>query len=158
MAWYEKHGWFSWLLFAAGVYLASYPSIGIDMSGTVYAVMGVPRVVPYHLAGAGLILVSVVGNTRLQAVFGCKAFVWLGNISYSLYLLHFPVIATFSSIFFLKFHDRLGYHQTVLVDFVLTTALVLGLSVLSRRYVEPLGEKLVEAVLGKKQKAETKKG
>ena len=151
MGWYEKQGWLSWLLFVAGVYLASYPSIGIDMSGTIYAVMGVPRVVPYHLAGAGLILISVVGNTRLQKLFGCRVFAWLGNISYSLYLLHFPVIATFSSIFFLKFHEKLGYHQTVFLDFVLTTALVLGLSVLSRRYVEPLGERLIEMVLGKER-------
>ncbi len=140
--WYKKHRWLSWLCFLLGVYLASYPSIGTDMEGTIYAVLGVPRVVPYHLAGAGLILVGAVGNEALQKVFGSGPLRFLGRISYSLYLLHFPVIATFSSWFFLKFWDRLGYHLTVGLDFLLTTLLVLGLSFLSERYVEPLGKGL----------------
>lgn len=149
MAWYEKQKWLSWLLFAAGVYLASYPSIGIDMTGTIYAIMGVPRVVPYHLAGAGLILVSAVGNMELQKMFGGRILRGLGKISYSLYLLHFPVIATFSSFFFLALYEKLGYHLTVGLDFVLTTGIVLGLSFLSQRYVEPLGERLTRIVLKK---------
>lgn len=152
MTWYRKQTWLSGLLFAAGVYLASYPSIGTSMSGTIYAILGVPRVVPYHLAGAGMILIGVVGNERLQKFFGCRILTGLGNISYSLYLLHFPVIATFSAFFFLRFQESLGYHLTVGLDFVLTTCLVLGLSVLSRRYVEPLGEWLTELVV-KKRKA-----
>ena len=112
------------------------------MGGTIYKVMGIPRVVPYHLAGAALILVGVIGNEILQKVFAGKVPVFLGKISYSLYLLHFPVIATFSSIFFLKLQGRLGYHLTVGLDFLLTTLIVLGLSVLSEHYVEPLGKRL----------------
>ena len=142
LSWYQKRPWLSWLCFAVGVYLASYPSIGTDMGGTIYKVMGIPRVVPYHLAGAALILVGVIGNEILQKVFAGNVPVFLGKISYSLYLLHFPVIATFSSIFFLKLQGRLGYHLTVGLDFLLTTLIVLGLSVLSEHYVEPLGKRL----------------
>lgn len=139
ISWYKKRPWLSWLCFTAGIYLASYPSIGTDMSGTIYHVLGTPRVVPYHLAGAALILVGVIGNETLQRVFGSRVPAYLGKISYSLYLLHFPVIATFSSFFFLKLQGTLGYHLTVGLDFVLTTFIVLGLSFLSQRYVEPLG-------------------
>lgn len=152
MSWYKKQWWLSLLCFAAGVYLASYPSIGTDMSGTIYGVLGVPRVVPYHLAGAALMLVGAVGNSWLQKVFGCKPLAFLGKVSYSLYLVHFPVIATFSSFFFLKLQDKLGYHLTVGLDFILTTAIVLGLSLLSQRYVEQLGQKLAQLVCKKKTK------
>ncbi len=139
MDWYQKRPWLSWLLLLAGLYLASYPSIGRDMEGTIYGILGVPRVVPYHLAGAGLILVGTVGNRVWQRIFGSAPLVFLGKISYSLYLLHFPVIATFSSWFFLRLVGRLGYHGTVALDFVLTTLLVFLLSTLSQWYLEPLG-------------------
>lgn len=142
MDWYKKQGWMSWLCFILGVYLASYPSIGTDMEGTIYAVLGTPRVVPYHLAGAALILAGAVGNETLQKVFGSAPLAFLGKVSYSLYLLHFPVIATFSSWFFLRFWDKLGYHWTVGLDFLLTTLLVLGLAFMSERYVEPVGKRL----------------
>lgn len=142
MAWYRERAWFSWIFFAAGIYLASYPSIGTDMGGTIYGILGTPRVVPYHLAGAALILVGVVGNESLQKGLGSAVPVFLGKISYSLYLIHFPVIATFSSFFFVKLQGRLGYHVTVGLDFLLTTLLVLALSSLSQRYVEPLGRGL----------------
>ena len=48
------------------------------------------------------------------------------------------MIATFSCWFFLGLHERLGYHLTVGLDFLCTTALVLGIAYLSRRYVEPV--------------------
>lgn len=156
LAWYQKRPWLSWPCFGLGLYLASYPSIGTDMEGTIYAVLGVPRVVPYHLAGAALILLGVVGNLSLQRVFGCRALQFLGKISYSLYLVHFPVIATFSSWLFLRLQGRLGYHGTVGLDFILTTLLVIGLSLLCQRYVEPLGTRLAGRwEKGQRQRRET---
>ncbi len=153
LSWYRKRQWLSWLFFLSGVYLASYPSIGTDMGGTIYAVLGVPRVVPYHLAGAGLILLGAVGNSFWQRVLGFKPLRFLGKISYSLYLIHFPVIATFSSWFFLKLQGKLGYHWTVGLDFILTTLLVLALSAAGQRYVEPLGNQMAQGLqrmMGKK--------
>ena len=146
MDWYGRRPWLSWFFMLVGLYLASYPSIGRDMEGTIYGILGVPRVVPYHLAGAGLILVGAVGNGFWQRIFGSRPLVFLGKISYSLYLVHFPVIATFSSWFFLKLEKDLGYHGTVALDFILTTGLVILLSVLSERYLEPWGKKLETCV------------
>ena len=40
------------LSFAAGVYLLSYPSIGVDMAGTIYAPLPPAYTVIYHMAGA----------------------------------------------------------------------------------------------------------
>ena len=46
---------------------------------------------------------------------------------------------TFSCWFFLGLHEKLGYHLTVGLDFLCTTALVLLAAWLGRRYLEPLG-------------------
>lgn len=144
--------------FLLGFWLLSYPSIGSDMSGTMYAVLPPAYTVIYHMAGAVLLLAGVLGAPCLQKFFGAKPFAFLGKISYSLYLLHFPVIATFSCWFFLGLHEKLGYHLTVGLDFLFTGVLVLVLSALSRRYLEPLAgrlEKGIEELFKRKKRQES---
>ena len=126
------------LAFVLGVYLLSYPSIGVDMAGTIYAPLPPAYTVIYHMAGAAGLLLGVLGLPGLQRFFGKRVFCFLGDISYSLYLLHFPVVATFSCWFFLGLHERLGYHLTVGLDFLCTTALVLLAAWAGRRYLEPV--------------------
>jgi len=140
------------LAFLFGFYLLSYPSIGTDMGGTIYGILPPAFTVIYHLAGAFLATAGVLGCGALQKFFAWKPFLYLGKVSYSLYLLHFPVIATFSCWFFLLMHERLGYHMTVGVDFVLTTLLVLAVSALSQKYLEPLGRRLEMLVAGKRSR------
>ena len=122
------------------------------MSGTLYGILPPAYTVLYHMAGAFLLTAGVLGCEGLQKFFSWKPFLYLGDISYSLYLLHFPVIATFSCWFFLGVHETFGYHLTAALNFVLTTALVLLLSTLSRNYLEPLGQKWERLVVSKGQK------
>ena len=152
---WRKYAVLPLLSFAAGVYLLSYPSIGSDMTGTMYAILPPAYTVVYHMAGAVGLLAGVLGLSGLQRFFGAKPFCFLGDISYSLYLLHFPVVATFSCWFFLGLHGRLGYHLTVGLDFLCTTALVLLISAFSRKYVEPLSgflERGVQRLAGGRKK------
>jgi len=147
---YRKSKMLPVLAFLLGFYLLSYPSIGVDMTGTIYGVLPPAYTVIYHLAGAAMLTAGVLGCDFLQKVFSWKPFLYLGKISFSLYLLHFPVIATFSCWFFLGLHEKLGYHLTVGFDFLLTTALVLLVSSLSQKYLEPLGQKLEQLAVGGK--------
>ena len=134
------------LSFVLGLYLLSYPSIGSDMTGTIYGILPPAYTVIYHVAGAVGLLAGVLGLGSLQRFFGAKPFRFLGDVSYSLYLLHFPVIATFSCWFFLGLHESLGYHLTAGLDFLCTTVLVLLLSSLSRRYLEPVSGYLEQGI------------
>lgn len=143
------------LAFVLGIYLLSYPSIGVSLPGTIYAPLPAAYTVVYHMAGAVGLLIGVLGLPGLQRFFGARVFRFLGDISYSLYLLHFPIVATFSCWFFLGLYERLGYHLTVGLDFVCTTALVLLVSWLSRRYVEPVStvlERGLKKVFGMRKK------
>ncbi len=139
-----------WLLplgsFLLGFYLLSYPSIGADMTGTIYQIFPPAYTTLYHLAGAALLLAGVLGLTGMQRFFSRRVFRFLGKISYSLYLLHFPVIATFSCWIFLRLYGKMNYIPLTLFDFACTFALVLVLSVLSERYLEPLGTMLTDRI------------
>ena len=139
---YQRFRFVSFWVFVLGFYLVSYPSIGTELPGTIYGFLPAAYTVLYHMAGAFLLTAGVLGCDWLQRFFSSPPFVYLGKISYSLYLFHFPVIAVFSCWFFLKLQGKMGYNLTVGIDFILTTLLVLALSTLSNRYLEPIGGKL----------------
>lgn len=141
VSWVKKQKWLLWLVFLLGVYLSSYPSAGTHLEGTIYGIIPIVMVVPYHLAGALLLVFGVVCLEPLQKFFGLPIFVKLGEISYSLYLVHFPVIATFGCWMFEMLYGKITYNLQVLLTFVATTALVMVISVLFKKYVEPLGKK-----------------
>lgn len=132
--------------FVLGLYLLSYPSIGADMSGTIYGVLPPAYTTIYHLAGAALLLAGVLGLPGLQRFFGAKPFRFLGKISYSLYLLHFPVIATFSCWLFLSLYGKMSYGLLTSLNFVCTLALTLALSALSQKYLEPVSGRLIHGI------------
>lgn len=139
--WMKKQKILLWLIFAAGLYLSSYPSAGAHLQGTVYGLIPVVMVVPYHLVGALMLVFSVVLLNPLQKFFGLPVFVKLGKISYSLYLVHFPVIATAGCGLFLLIYEKMTYSTAVLVCFAVTTGLVLLISAVFTKYIEPLGKK-----------------
>ena len=151
-AWVKKQKWLLWLVFVLGLYLSSYPSAGAHLEGTIYGIIPIVMVVPFHLAGALLLVAAVVCLEPLQKFFGWKGFVKLGEISYSLYLMHFPVIATLGCFLFEELYRKVPYHLAVALVFVVTTAAVIGVSILFKNYIEPLGKRgevYVEKLIGK---------
>ena len=152
--WVKKQKVLLWLVFILGFYLSSYPSGGAHLENTIYGMIPI-MVIPYHLAGALLLVGSVVCLEPLQNFFGLPVFVKLGKISYSLYLVHFPVIATFGCGLFEILYGKLSYNVAVLVCFVVTTVVVGLVSVGFSKYIEPLGkagEKYVEQKLKLQEK------
>lgn len=139
--WLKKQKILLWLVFAAGLYLSSYPSAGAHLQGTIYGIIPIVMVVPYHLVGALMLVFSVVLLNPLQKFFGLPVFVKLGKISYSLYLVHFPVIATAGCRLFLLLYEKMSYSMAVLICFAVTTGLVLLISAVFTKYIEPLGKK-----------------
>ena len=88
-----------------------------------------------------MVVAAVVLLEPLQKIFGLPVFVKLGNISYSLYLVHFPVIATAGCGLFRLLYGKMSYHPAVLCTFVGTTMLTILVSVGFTKYIEPLGKK-----------------
>lgn len=142
VSWLKKQKWLLWVVFFAGFYLASYPSAGAHLEGTIYGIIPVVMVVPFHLVGAMMMVAAVVLLEPLQKFFRARPFVKLGEISYSFYLVHFPVIATFGCFLFETLYEKLPYNLLTFVTFVATTAITVGISMVSRKFIEPLSEKI----------------
>ena len=123
----------------------------------------------YHRIGAGLLVLAVLLSERLQRFFGGRheakvsgedfllishkkkksgegLFVRLGKISFSWYLVHFPVIAVFSSAFLLRFYGLMNYHVLMLMNFVLTTVIVWAISAVMTKWVEQPWNRLLNKI------------
>ncbi len=131
----------NWSLFAAGLYFMCYPSAGFGYEGTIWGILPLVLVNYYHIFGVLCFVTAVLNLEPLGRFFSMKGFLYLGRISYSLYLIHFPVIATFGAWFFLTFYGKFGYNLTCLADLFLTGGITVALSELSVRLIEPLGRK-----------------
>lgn len=137
----KKQRWLWWIIFLMGFYFSSYPSAGTHLEGTIYGILPIVMVVPFHLAGAVMLVGSVLMLEPLQKLFAWKMFEKLGSISYSLYLVHFPVIATVGCAVFQFCYGSLSYHLSALLTFAVTTLVTLTVSVLFSKFAEPLGKK-----------------
>ncbi len=135
--------------FVLGIYFGSYPSLGSRLEGSIYGFLPVFSVL-YHRIGAALIVYGVLTGRRLQKIFGSRFFVKLGDISFSWYLVHFPVIAVFSSSFLIAFHDKMNYHLLMLLNFLLTTGIVWAISEWMTRFVEKPWNRLLNRWMGKR--------
>ena len=131
----------NWICFAVGLYFMCYPSAGFGYEGTIWGILPFVFVNYYHLFGVLLFVFSVLNLKPVQQFFALGVFQYLGRISYSLYLIHFLVIATLGSWFFLMAEPLYGYNLTCFLNLILISAVTGLLSELSVRYVEPLGKK-----------------
>lgn len=113
-------------LTAAGIYLGSYPYV--DPAGMVYGWLPIgggllTNAIAYRTIGAFLLLAVMLSSRLGQKMFASRPLEYLGRVSFSLYLVHFAVLCSFSSLLFLHLSDRLAYGWNVL----LTTAVSMPL-------------------------------
>ena len=92
-----KKVWLS-VLMAAGLFLGSFP-IGRDPQGTAYAFMDMPWMTSaatfYHIVGAFFLMIVLLDSKKMQRFFSYKYFLFLGEISFAMYLLHFIILGSF---------------------------------------------------------------
>ncbi len=130
------------LVFVGGV-LGSFPTNGM-IGGTFFeqfspGLLGVSKW--YHSIGAFFVVSAFVMSDLLQRIMSWRIFIFLGYISFSLYLLHPLLIGSLSSFIFLKLSESMPYNNAVLVVFLITTVVCVPLSWLMTKYVDVPGTK-----------------
>ncbi|HII02388.1 TPA: acyltransferase, partial [Methanosarcinaceae archaeon] len=128
-----------------GLFLGSYPMSPVT-SDSLYGFLdnGLFRtpLVTYHIVGAGMLMYVLLNIQGLQKIFSSPVPVFLGKISYSLYLVHFPVISSFTCALFLILYPVLPYGEAFLISCLSSLFLIIPLSYLFYKYIDAAGVKL----------------
>lgn len=141
------------ILFIIGIYLASFPYV--DSKGTIYEFIVIPSLnINYfmmaHILGAFLILIAILGSNLLQRIFEFKPFLYLGNISFSLYLTHFIIINSLSCYIFLKMYEKgISYNYSFLISFFISLIFTFILSHYMNKYVDQKSVKISKYIYGR---------
>ena len=72
----------------------------------------------------------------MQRLFSWKYFLFLGDISFTMYLLHFVIMGTFSSFVFLRLQPIMSYPSAVLGSFLLSVPVIFGVAYLAHIHID----------------------
>lgn len=140
--------WDILFLLTLGVYLGSYPIFTDNtvISGTIYSILPKVNLVDefslYHALGATLIILSLILSPSLQKIFSMKPFLFLGKISYPLYIFHIIMIGTLCSYVFLISSPVSHYNKSFIFMFIITFPLIILCSYLIHRFIEGSGKSM----------------
>lgn len=142
----QEKKWLLWVGFFAALLIATYPPIGEYSQVVKKSIYGLfpAKVLLYYIGAGAIVLFCVCSLEKLQKVLTNKVFDFFSEISYCFYLIHFPVLCTVSSAFYLLLKDSLNYHLLALINYVLTILVCTGLSWVMHKYVEKPAIKLAE--------------
>lgn len=127
-----------------GLVLGGYPS-GIPASNFYRFFRGLDYF-DWHILGAFILLLGILSWEGAQKILSGGLLKWLGKISYSVYLIHIPLLFSLSTGIFLWTEGMLGYLGRVALSFGGSLAVLIALSWLYHRFVEMRLAKLQDKV------------
>lgn len=89
-----------------------------------------------HVIGASLLLFVILGNKALQAALSRSICRFLGRVSFSLYIIHGPIIYALACGLFLKLHGHLPFAPLLIGLFAMTVCLALFAAALMSRLID----------------------
>ena len=101
------------------------------------------------LFGAGLLLLlmTMIGSSWAEKLLGNRLMLLGGALAYPVYVLHWPVIESFSSWLYIRlFSMGLGHRHMVLIDLALTSILIAAVAWMFHTYVEAAGRGAIKYI------------
>lgn len=89
-----------------------------------------------HVLGAGLVFLSLFSFSGLRTFFSCGPMRYLGRISFFVYLLHLPVLASFGVYAFFQFNPSLGYVWGGIASLALSLPIIVIMADIFTRLVD----------------------
>jgi len=152
----KKHPVLFSIITIAGIYFSTYPYV--DVQHTIYEPLRVfgetfPYLSFYHILGAFCLFTVVLVSNVCQRFFSHPICTYIGKLSFSLYLIHFSILFTFSSYVFSLFVSYFSYGYAFLCTFLVSIPL---LWIVSHVYYQFIDAKLTTFLssmfsFGKKQ-------
>lgn len=143
----------AWVFFIIGLFLGGYPS-GVTPSNY-YALMNhLPGSMMayqlYHMLGAACLIASLLCLLHAQKFFSIKPILFLGKISFAVYLFNLPLIFSLSSGLLIWIYQKqlpVNYSICSAAIFVITSIILIVISWLFNRYVETFCNKMIAKFL-----------
>lgn len=137
---FKKKRWITGALVGAvffGAYNASAPvSIYGFVSKQIFANFPVNYLILYLTIGAVLLIFAVLVSKRLTSWLEKPKVSVLGKYTFSLYLVHLPVLYTTGILTFLALHSHFGYNTAVALTLLVNIPIVGLATVLFERYID----------------------
>lgn len=132
----------AFVFFICGLFLGSYPYS--EVKNTIYRVLDF-NILPinsfrfHHIMGAFLLILSILLSQKIQGKLSNKIIRFFGNISFSMYLIHFIVINSLSCYLFKVLIKNYSYHFSFLITFIISFFVILLVSHLMYKYIDLVG-------------------
>ncbi|MBW4061670.1 acyltransferase [Candidatus Saccharibacteria bacterium] len=131
-----------WVLLLVGLYFGAMPSGPLEH--TLYAPLSIMTsttiaqlVIEAHILGAAFVLGGVLTTVGVQNWLNSRPAQFLGTISFSLYLLHFIILASFSSyLFYYLIVGGHGYRASFIIMLIPSLILIFTSAYLYAKYVD----------------------
>nr|WP_253199105.1 acyltransferase [Clostridium gasigenes] len=110
-------------LLLISLFFGSYPYY--QGSNSIYYIISIKfgeinNFILFHTLGGALLVFVIINFKTLQNIFSSRTMVFLGKISFSLYLVHFLFINSLGCYIFIKTVNYFNYHISFLVSFIIT--------------------------------------
>lgn len=128
-----------WSLLSLGLFLGSFPS-GRSTENTLYEFMhnsifeDTQRFC--HIIGAFFLILALLFYKKAHNVLSHRFVSFFGDISFSLYLLHFIILGSLTSFIFLQMHPYFSYHISALFAFGISTLFLILFSYWMYRHID----------------------
>ena len=122
------------------VVLGGFPTGSI--TGTAYSFIALPWIRPdqnqslYTSLGAFLLIICILNIPLLKKFMSSKPLVKIGSYTYSMYLVHQPIIYTLGTGMFTLFIQHFGYNKSVAMSILVTVPIVAIATIYFYKYVE----------------------
>ncbi len=133
------------VIFLAGIYLSSftrydlhlYSSLNIDFIKNLFD-NPIKVIFFYNILGAFLLFFAILRSSFLKKLFSGRVFLYLAKLSFSIYLLHYALICSFSSYVYIWLRNdiKISYNLSFLITSASTIIVLIPLSDVFYKYIE----------------------
>ena len=129
-----------WLLLIVAVYFGGYPAG--SLTDTSYSLFGFldPTYFDYRRLflslGAIILIFLFLYSKQLKKIFGSRIISASGKYTFSLYLVHMPILFTLTMGIFLKIYPIFGYNLAAILSFVLSLPFIFTAAYLFEKYID----------------------
>ncbi len=142
---YVQNNFFTLLMLIIGLFLGSFPNNRI-LDDTLYKDMVLGSTFDsvnfYHTWGAFFIMVAIMNSNILKSFFSTRILSFLGKISFSMYIIHFIIVNSFTSFIFINAVKYTSYNNAFLITFVISVTFILFCSYFIYKYIDLTGIRL----------------